>query len=35
LPNAECLTFEACGHFPELEAPQRFAQVLGSLLDLK
>jgi pimeloyl-ACP methyl ester carboxylesterase len=31
LPNAECLTFEACGHFPELEAPQRFAEVLSSL----
>ena len=33
LPNAECLTFETCGHFPELEAPQRFAEVLSSLLD--
>ncbi len=33
LPNAECVTFEACGHFPELEAPQRFAAVLSSLLD--
>src|SRR5450432_2507269 len=33
LPNAECVTFEACGHFPELEAPQRFVDVLGSLLD--
>ncbi len=32
LPNAECLTFEAGGHFPELEAPQRFAEVLASLL---
>ena len=33
LPNAECLTFEGCGHFPELEAPQRFAEVLSSLLE--
>jgi len=32
LPNAECLTFDICGHFPELEAPQRFAEVVGSLL---
>jgi len=32
LPNAECVTFETCGHFPEIEAPQRFSEVLGSLL---
>jgi len=35
LPNAECINFETCGHFPELEAPQRFARVLASLLGSK
>ena len=35
LPNAECLTFDDCGHFPELEAPQRFADALQVLLDAR
>jgi pimeloyl-ACP methyl ester carboxylesterase len=31
LPNAERVTFDDCGHFPELEAPLRFCAVLRSL----
>lgn len=31
-PHAEMHTFAGCGHFPELEAPARFAEVLRPFL---
>ena len=28
VPQAEVIVFDDCGHFPDLENPQRFAQIL-------
>ena len=28
VPQAEVIQFDDCGHFPDLENPQRFAQIL-------
>jgi pimeloyl-ACP methyl ester carboxylesterase len=28
VPHAEVIVFDDCGHFPDLESPQRFAQIL-------
>jgi pimeloyl-ACP methyl ester carboxylesterase len=28
VPHAEIIQFQDCGHFPDLEQPERFAQVL-------
>jgi pimeloyl-ACP methyl ester carboxylesterase len=28
VPNAEIIRFEECGHFPDLEQPERYAQLL-------
>jgi len=32
-PDAEILRFSECGHFPELEAPDRYARLVIPLLD--
>ncbi len=29
VPHAEIIHFENCGHFPDIEQPERFARVLG------
>ena len=28
VPNVEIVRFEDCGHFPDIEQPQRFAAIL-------
>lgn len=33
VPGAEIVRFEDCGHFPELEQPQRFAALVGERME--
>ena len=32
VPQADVIEFEDCGHFPDLEDPHRFAQILLPML---
>jgi pimeloyl-ACP methyl ester carboxylesterase len=35
LPNCELIEFESCGHFPELEATDKYIQLLNDRLQIK
>jgi len=34
LPNCELIEFEHCGHFPELEAADKYVQILNERLHI-
>jgi pimeloyl-ACP methyl ester carboxylesterase len=33
VPHAEIIQFQDCGHFPDLEQPERFANILIERMD--